>query len=148
MTRATSRIFRGRTLKIHSIDRVEISVELDFDVSARKVFSLALDFDPDTLGEDDYSRAQHCLVVLLGGKRVLVEPEISTREQWGRSDAVGARVYMTERVHQRPVGYTEGIPGHIDPVLEAAPFYNSLFPEFDVTVVRAILNGRKGKQNG
>jgi hypothetical protein len=142
----TSRIFRGKTLKIHAIDRVEILVELDFDFLARKVFALTLDFDPDELEEDDYSRAQHCLVVLLGGKRVMVEPEITTREQWGRSDAVGARVYLTERVHERPVGFTEGIPGHPDPVLEAAPFYNSLFPEFDVTVVRSILNGRGGKR--
>lgn len=147
MTR-TSRIFRGKTLKIHAIDRVEIMVELDFDLFVRKVFELSLDFDPSTLEEDDYSRAQHCLVVLLGGKRVMVEPEVTTRDHWGRCDAVGARVYLTERIHERPVGYTEDLPDHPDPVLEAAPFYNSLFPEFDVTVVRSILNGRGGKRNG
>lgn len=140
------KLFRGRTLKIHSIDRVEILVELDFDFLARKVFALGLEFDPDELEEEDYSKAQHCLVVLLGGKRVIVEPDVSCREQWGRRSEVPSRVYLTERVHGHPIGYTEGLPSHGDPVLEVAPFYNSLFPDFDVHEVKAVLNGKGGRR--
>jgi len=137
-----ARIFHGKTLKVHSIDRVEVMLELDFDFFARKVFSLVLEFDPEDLEEDDYSRAQHCLVVLLGGKRVMVEPEIAVREQWGRRSDIPSRVFLTERVHGTPIGYTEGLPGHNDPVLDVAPFYNSLFPAFDVQAVKSVLNGR------
>jgi len=139
-----ARIFQGKTLKIHSIDRVEILLELDFDFLARKIFSLELEFDPEDLEEDDYGRAQHCLVVLLGGKRVVVEPEISVREHWGRRTEIPSRVYLTERVHGQPIGYTEGVPGRAEPVLEVAPFYNSLFPMFDVQAVKSVLNGRGG----
>lgn len=139
-------IFSGKTLKIHSIDRVEILLELDFDFLARKIFALDVSFDLVNLEEEDYRRAQHCLVVLLGGKRVMVEPEISVREQWGRCAEIPSRVYLTERVHGHPVGYTEGLPGHHDAVLEVAPFYNSLFPAFDVQVVKEVLNGRGGRR--
>jgi hypothetical protein len=143
---AVARLFKGKTLKIHSIDRVEIAVELDFDLITRKVFSLELEFDPEGLEEDDYSRAQHCLVVLLGGKRVMIEPELALREQWGRRSEVPARVFLVERTFGRPIGHTEGLPGHLDPVLEVAPFYNSLYPAFDVQDVKAVLNGRGGRR--
>ena len=142
------KLFRGRTLKIHSIDRVEIQVELEFDFLARKMFSLELEFNPDELEEDDYSKAQHCLVVLLGGKRVVIEPDVACRDQWGRMKDIPARVYLVERVHGRPIGYTEGLPGYGEPVLEVAPFYNSLFPNFDVTNVKSALNGQGGRRRG
>jgi hypothetical protein len=145
-TISSARLFRGRTIKIHSVNRVEVMLDLDFDTLRNKTFALPeLEFDAAELSEDALSRAQHCLVVLLGGKRVLVEPPIALRDQWGARVDLSARIYLLGRVHGRPIGYTVGLPEHPDPALEVSPFYNWIASRgFDVADVKAVLNGGRG----
>ena len=143
---SSQRLFPGRTIKVHSTSRVEVQVDLEFDVTLRKVFTLE-DVDFSDIHESQMSAAQHCLVVLVGGKRLLVEPPIALREQWGRRQNLNARVFLAEPVHGRPVGLTEELPGHRDPVLDVSVFYNSLRDSgFDVGEVKRVLNGRGGKR--
>lgn len=148
MTVAASdqRFFRGRTLKIHSVNRVEIMVELPFDICLRKIFTLdQLGFDVEQLDDDDFGKAQHALVVLLGGKKVIVEPELSQREHWGHRPSLAARVYLDERVHGRPVGLTNGILS--ESVLEVSPFFSWVAEQgFDLSAVKRVLNGKGGKR--
>lgn len=141
------RFFRGRTLKIHDANRVEILVELPFDICLRKTFELAaLGFDAGQLDEEAYSKAQHALVVMIGGKRVVVEPTIALREHWGQRQDLPARIYLDERIHGRPIGLTNGILR--DAVLEVSPFFSWIAEQsFDLGAVKRALNG-KGGRNG
>lgn len=139
------RFFRGRTLKIHSVSRVDVLVEMPFDLFVCKTFTLdALGFDDSAFDDDTYSDAQHALVVLLGGKRVIVEPDISQRAHWGHLRTITARIYLDARVHGAPVGLTKGILSN--PVLEISPFFSWVAEnKFNMGTMKRVLNGNGGK---
>lgn len=146
-TLTTPRLFSGKTVKIHTPNQVEVAVDLDFDIVVRKIFKLdrvSDDVDPEFLRQ-----AQYCLVVLLGGKRVLVEPSVSDREQWGRKPVVRARLFLAEKIYGSPIGLMRNLPDTRAPVLEISPFLNWLREhKYAMHHVKAALNGtsRNGKR--
>jgi hypothetical protein len=143
----SQRLFPGRTVKVHATDRIEVLLELDFDTYVRKVFTLD-GVDLSDISDSQLSNAQHCLVVLVGGKRLIVEPPPALREQWGRRLNLHARIFLAEQVYGRPVGFTTDLPGHRDPVLDVSAFYNSLRESgFQVSDVKRVLNG-EGRRRG
>lgn len=139
---ATTRLFAARTQRVQSVRRIEALVDLDFAVQIRRTFLLdALQLPP--LDEAMIARAKHCLVVLIGGKQLLVRPDPNTRWNWHLMPEILARVFLNERVFGRPVGYIELMPEAQGPVLEVAPYMNWLASQrFDVDLVRETLNWR------
>lgn len=137
-----SRTFHARTARVPSVYRVEAFVDLDFGVQLRQTFALdALDF-PIKLEPELFERAKHCLVVLIGGKRLIVRPDPGMREEWRLLAEIPARVYLCEKVYGKPIGYIEHMPEIGIPVLELSPFLSWLWTErFDVDLVREVMNG-------
>lgn len=138
-----SRAFHAKTLRVWTINRVEAIVDLDFGVTIRKSFTIDGLALGDALSEDVRARAVHCLVVLIGGKRLIVQPDPRSRDRWGSMREIAARVYLAEKVNGSPIGYTENLPEASGPVLELAPYVSWLAQQqFDIDLVRETMNGR------
>ena len=135
-----ARTFRAKTVRVHSIGVVEVSLDLDFGVRVSKVLSIE-GIRPLEIPEHLHSNAMHCLVVLLGGKKLLVQPNPDDREAWGRMPTIRARVFVDEKVHGNPIGLTTNIDGVDGDLLDVAPFCHDLCSSgFPVDGVKQVLN--------
>lgn len=133
-------LWKAKVKKVHSCNRVELRIELGFGCSIDKTFTLedvrVKDIDPD-----NRRAAVHALVVLAGGKRVLVQPENSSPE------AKIARIYLVEKIYGSPVGVVMHAPKTEGPILDVSVFYNWLRPQgFEIAEVRAVVNGSPNHQ--
>lgn len=135
-------LFDGRTVRVHSPSKIEVLTDLRLGVTVLKAFAL---LDPLPRLEDDvFDRAMHCLIVLIGGKRLLVQPDPAESENWPFLGTIPARIYLAERTHGELVGHTRGLPGYEMPLLELSPYLHWLHARsFDVADVRRALNGTR-----
>lgn len=139
-------LFHGVVRHVPSVNRLRVTIELPFDIAVTRIVTLEevrhTDFDSDDLRD----RAQHCLIVLLGGKSVVVAPSPSGLDRWTSKPTL-ARVYLNERLYGQPVGFTPELPGCTRPVLEVSSFFNSLRAHgFQVGDVKQVING--GRERG
>jgi hypothetical protein len=139
-----ARTFKAKTVRVHSISAVEVILDLDFGVSISKVITLD-GLMPSDISEEDKSKAHHCLIVLLGGKRLLVQPDPTERKFWGRKTDTRSRLFLDERVFGSPVGLTTNVFGDVGEYVDVVPFLKSLAANgFNVADVKAVLNRRFG----
>lgn len=136
-----TRLFHGRTVRILGMTTLEVAFDLDFGVTLSRSVALM-----NTSRYEDSPelrrRAEHCLIVLLGGKQVLVAPDMTFRTEWGRTDYLRCQVYYTGRVTGTPLGLVEHMPGTDGPVLEVGPYMTYLQTcNYDVAAVKATING-------
>ncbi len=135
MTRLPTRLFPGRVVRVLSLDAVEIDLQLGFGVFIRKAVRLE-GIEARAVPKAFLDPAKYCLIVLLGGKRVLVHTDPHRRGRF-----VVGRVYLDERIHGRPVGMETPF-GLDESRLDASAFYAWLSEhKYDVQLVKAILNG-------
>ena len=133
--RLPSRLHHARVVRVRSLNCLEVDLDLGFGISVMKRIVLeGVDYRgiPKALRSD----AKHCLVVLLGGKRVVVHTDQSKQDGF-----ILGRVYLDERVYGKPEGLT--VPfGLTEPMLEVGAFYTWLAgKEFDVHLVKVAING-------
>lgn len=135
MTLRASDLREGRTIRVHSVSRIEVELDLGLGIRKRHVFALE-DFHPNKIPTNSRSDACHCLVTLLGGKRLLVQPENM------KANARKARLFLTEKIYGSPVGMVQHAPGIERPILDVSVFMDWLSgADFDIKSVREILNG-------
>jgi hypothetical protein len=134
------RVKRGNTVRVHGVNRVEIDLYLGFGIKLSKLFELD-GVSASSVPVSYKSAAVHCLVVLLGGKRVLVQPENE------KPTCKLARVFLNERIYGSPVGLVTNVD-HLDhPILDVTPFFCYLAEHgFDVRRVHEVLNRRGEKR--
>lgn len=139
-----SRTFKARTVRVQTATRLEVELDLDFGVTLNRAFLLDGFSMKDAL-EDERARAKHCLVILVGGKHLIIRPDPRCRPRWGRAGDLRACVYLRERVHGDPVGFIErGVEEAQGPVLEVSPYMRWLAERgFDVEDVKATMNGSR-----
>lgn len=138
-----SRSYKAKTLRVIPVRKVEALVDLDFGVQVQKTFIIdGLDDNLGVDGEQAWSAARHCMIVLLGGKKLVVRPDPEVRHAWHRLDAIKANVYVLGTFDDHPVGYVERLPEANGPALEVGPFITWLSSQnFDVARVKEALNG-------
>lgn len=135
MTFFAEKLLPARTVRIHGLSRVELDVELPFGAHLHRTFNIT---DMNKVSEPLRTRAVHALVVLIGGKKILLLPE-HTRE-----DARSARIFLNERLHGSPVGIVQHVERLVRPVLDVAMFMGWLAErEFDIRLVREVVNGHR-----
>lgn len=124
-------VYHGRTVRVLALDRVLVALDLGMHVALDRVFSIA-GIDQDRVPPALRTEALHCLVVLLGGKRILVSVQ--------DDDDPIAHVYLNERVRAGASGL---FPVSFDstPRLDVGLFFMSLLDDFSVARVKAVLNG-------
>lgn len=144
MTITDQEMFHGRTVRVHSPSRIEAQVSLKFGVSVARLFEVESPLMGDVaVDEEVFDRAMHCLVVLIGGKRLLIQPAADP-DHWAHTPVIRSRIYLAESTHGRLVGHTRGLPGYETPLLELSPFMGWLEGRgFNVADVRSALNGGK-----
>ena len=130
-----SRVYKAKTVRVSSVNSLLVDLDLGFGIHAHRTVYLegvSVGSVPAPLRKN----AMHCLVVLLGGKRLLLR---TTDAQ--KVDGVLARVYLAEKVYGNPVGLS--VPyGFDDALLDVSEFYLSLRTNgYDVSGVKSILNG-------
>ncbi len=129
------KLLPARTVRIHNLSRVELDVELPFGAHLHRTFTVT---DMQKVPEALRTRATHALVVLIGGKRMLIQPE-HTRE-----DARSARLFLNERVHGTPIGIVQHVERLVRPILDVAMFMSWLADrDFDIRIVREVVNGNR-----
>jgi hypothetical protein len=139
----SARTFVAKTIRVHSIGLVEVSLDLDFGVRLNKLISVS-GMSAASVPERLRSSAMHCLVVLLGGKRLIVQPDPECRLDWGRLRELEARLFLDERVFGSPVGLTTNLVGDGSENLDVSMYFESLRDtNFSVDAVKNTLN-RKG----
>lgn len=135
-------MFSAVCVRVCAWNVVEARVDIGFGVSIERTLRLDT-VSTRTLTADDRRRGQHCLIVLVGSKRLLVD--IADRES--HQGVLSARVYLREPTFGRLVGHTYGLHRTVDPVLELAPFIDWLSSRnFDVADVRAALSGSTARK--
>lgn len=136
-----SRGFRARTVCVQSANRIETELDLDFGIRLRRTFLLD-GFEVHAAVGEARNRAKHCLVVLAGGRSLVVRPDPRLRDRWHGGVDLRARVFLCERVFGRPVGYMQSVTEAQGPALELGPYMSWLAStDFDVEVVKDLLNG-------
>jgi hypothetical protein len=131
------KLLPARVMRVYSANRVELDIDLGFGVRVARSFHLD-GIDPKTIPDAAARDAVHALVVLIGGKQVLVRPEHT------RSDARRASVYLNERIFGTPVGFVGEAPGLPRAILDVAVFFNWIAAQsFNVALVREVVHGKK-----
>ncbi len=130
-------LHHARTVRVQSFNCLEVDLDLNYGVSVRKNIVL------EGVQSADVPRhlrkaAQHALVVLVGGKRLIVH----TERQDTTDGYIQGRVYLAERVYGSPEGIAT--PYGLDlQLLEVTIFCRWLKTvDYDLRHVKAILNGR------
>lgn len=86
------------------------------------------------------NKAHHALVVLIGGKKIVVQAATDTIDP-----VVRGRVYLDERIHGNPVGMSCP-PGAEREMLEISEYMRWLSTkEFEIGEVLFTLNGKRAK---
>lgn len=131
-----SRLLDGHVIRVQTVNCVEVSLHLPFGISVVKSVLLE-DVELKDVPPKLRQAAHHCLIVLLGGKDVVVH----TSDENKRDGFVLGRVYLNERVYGAPAGMA--VPFGLDaPMLEVSAFYRWLSGvNYDITAVKAVLNG-------
>lgn len=143
MNMAEGVLFKARTYRVHTLNRVEATVQLDFGIHVNKLFEVP-DM-PARLDRETFDAAMHCLIILIGGKRLLIQPDEVDREAWTFRPVLTGRIYLAEKTHGSLVGHTFGLSPETDPVLELAPFFEWVRQRgFSKADVKAAINGRGG----
>lgn len=138
----SSRCFFARSLRVSNTYRVEAMVDLDFGVQVRRTFVFDDSTQWDGFGDEDRDRARHCAIVLMGGKKLIVQPDPRVRDRWHSMSHIPARVYLADRVYGRPIGFVEVLPEMGGPVLEVAPYLAWLSGQkFSVDLVLETVRG-------
>jgi hypothetical protein len=124
-------VYQGKTLRVLRPDHVLVRLDLGFHVMLERGFDV-IGIRTAEIPADRRADALHCLVVLLGGKRLLLSLE--------DDDATAARIYLNERVHGTPAGLH---PVSFDslPRLDVGLFMSSMMADFSVMRVKGVLNG-------
>lgn len=137
MTVLVDKLKPARVVRVHGVNRVELDIDLGFGVRVVRTFTIE-GINHDTVPRELLKFAVHALVVLIGGKKVMVQPESEL------PDARLASVYLCERLHGHPVGYVADIPGLPQPILDVAMFFGWLSERsFEIRLVREVVNGRR-----
>ncbi len=88
-TQLPSRIYRARATKVANLGLLEVDLNLGFGVRVGK--NLILEgVDAKTIPQARRSDAMHCLVMIAGGRKLLVHTEDDTT----RDGFIRARVYL------------------------------------------------------
>lgn len=133
------RSYSAKTLRVRTVSRIEALVDLGFDMSIRRTFVLRGVTLPPQI---DTEQAKHCLIILIGAKRLIVRPDVQSCERWGVMEEIPCRIFLAERVFGKPIGYTINLPEAAGPVLELGPYISWLATQnFDLNVVKQTVNG-------
>ena len=137
-----ARLFPAKTARIHTPDCIEAKIDLGFGITVDRRILVDGIYGKGSklLG---YDEAKHCMIVLIGGKKLLIEtldPPVH--------GPVRARVFLDEQINERAVGMSK--PHGLDsPRLELSAFWAWLASrDFSVDDVRAVLNGKIGWEPG
>jgi hypothetical protein len=120
--------------RVRGIDGFEASIDLDFSVSIHKFVKIRHKDNPLVLPDGSAHGANHCLVILIGGKDVMLA---NYHEEYNGS--VTADVFLTAPASNLPQTSLEGATGtYVD--VYAAMIWAAAH-RFDAKVVREAVRG-------
>lgn len=133
-----SRLYRARTVRVERLNCVEVSLDLDFGVAVKKRIIIE-GITPREVPRKLHSAAEHCMIVLLGGKRLVIHVADAADK---RDGIIVGRVYLAERTFGDPPGLRS--PHGLDvKLLEVGEFFQHLAAhKFDGDQVKRVLNKR------
>jgi len=70
-------VYKAKVIKVEAYDRVKLNVDLGFSLKMFKTFNL----DGYSVSDSEETLAKSCLVLILGGRRVLIKVEKKGSEE-------------------------------------------------------------------
>lgn len=135
-TKLPSRIYTGRTIRVLNLNCLEVDMALAFGIRVAK--NLVLEFDSHTVPGHRKSEAQHCLVLIAGGRDLLIHTDDDTT----RDGFIRARVYVDAPVVGHvPAGVVQPYGIDEDRVDVAALYAWAGTAGFDPARVREAMRG-------
>jgi hypothetical protein len=130
-----SRLIRARTVRVERLNCVDVNLDLDFGVQVKKRITLE-GVMPKTVDTHKRDAAMHCMVVLLGGKNLLVHVPDGVDK---RDGYIMGRVYLCDKVYGNPPGLR--CPFGLDTeLLEVGEFFQYLNENgFNEEVLKRVL---------
>lgn len=129
------RTFNAKTIHIREIDLVEVDLSLGFGISVRREINVE-GVNPNMVPRKDFEAANRCMIILLGGKNLIVQADDSSSDR-----VVMGRVFLDEDVY----GATDSLLtpfGTNKKRLEVGNFFSEMVKHrFEAPFVRQILNG-------
>jgi len=133
------RLHNAKTLRIVDPTTIEAELELGFGVKVHRKIKLE-GIDQSIVPSYLKNKAQHVLVVLIGGKKIVVQAATNTIDP-----LVRGRVYLDETVHGNPVGMSCP-PGAEREMLEVSEYIRWIAgKDFELNEVLFTLNGKRPK---
>lgn len=106
-----SRIYEARTIRVLALNRVLVDLSLGFGVHIQR--SIVIEGVASSLPSTHYKNANHCLVIVLGGRDLLVHTDDTLID-----GCLKGRVYIADPAPSAPDG-TLAVPyGLDDPRME------------------------------
>lgn len=106
-----SRIYEARTVRVLALNRVLVDLSLGFGVRIQR--SITIEGVDSSVPSAHYKNASHCLVIVLGGRDLLVHTDDTTLD-----GHLKGRVYIADPASEAPDG-TLAVPyGLDDPRME------------------------------
>jgi hypothetical protein len=135
MVKLPSTVLRGRVIRVHSVNAVQVMLDLRFGVHVEQI--IALEIDPARIRHEYRSEAMRWLIRLVGGKQVLVHVDDDSR----RGDYLLGRLYLTEKLANAPVLPVR--PFNIDEAfVEVTAFYEWMIDNDFNTTLMALALGK------
>jgi hypothetical protein len=128
-------VFEGRTVVVNGCT-LRVSIDLGFNVSIER-HVIVDGIAPERISASDTNAAAHALVVLVGGKPLVLRTDPAVRGY-----TITAVVYLNRKVHGEPEGL-ERVDGWGTPLLNIGKFHAWLARyNYDVREALAVLNGK------
>ena len=133
-----SRLIRARSIRVEWFNCVDVGLDLDFGVQIRKRIIIE-GIQPRDVPKKFHSAARHCMIVLLGGKRLIIRVDPGADR---RDGILLGRVYLAEETYGDPPGMR--VPHGLDKkLLEVGEFFQYLLTKkFEDEYVKRALNKR------
>lgn len=133
-----TRVVLGDVQRVHHLNALQVRLHTGFGQTLSKRVIIE-SIDQQAVPPAMRTQAKKAMIVLCGGKSVLVHTDDST----GDGHILG-RVYLNEKVFDAPEGSVL-VPHTLDqPMLEIGTFFQWMRDnEFDITALKNVLNGKR-----
>lgn len=129
-------VFRGEVKRVHSINAVDVILDLRLGVHIEKRIVLE-GIEPGSILPQHRNNAMKCLIRLLGGKSVLVHTDDSQRDGY-----ILGRIFLTDKIENPPVPLRRPYDMDVE-LLEVSSFYSWLASKnFDLNQLSFALDGK------
>lgn len=136
-----TQVFHAEAGLIRHINDFEAILRIAFGIAIRKTVNIE-GVNRHIVAPKLHSAAKHAMIILLGGKPLLIHCDPTVTD-----GIIRGRVFLNRRVYDAPDGTMFAPYGLDTPLLEVGSFFQWLHHrDFDVAAIKQVLNGGRRRE--